>query len=178
MRATGLGPLVVVCALAALQPPAARAADPAEGTYGTFWLDDGDTGDRWELVLRDSVAYRTVEEDFDMALVSIVLASQPVNSERMRAKLGGGEGWWHTHGPHLRVDLCERDGEWAACGFHAQLGGKSISGSGGDDGASVESVTVSEDRVQLRLVTPEPLTFFRDRYGLEAAVDLPIESFE
>jgi hypothetical protein len=168
---------VVVCALAALQPPAARAADPAEATYGTFWLDDGDSGDRWELVLRDAVAYRTVEEDFDMALVSIVLASQPVNRERMRAELDGEDGWWHTHGPHVKVDVCDREGEWAACGLHVQLGGKSISGTA-DGKDFVDSLVVSEDRVQLRLATPEPLTFFRDRYGLEAAVDLPIESFE
>lgn len=108
---------------------------------------------------------------------AVALASQPVNRERMREELGGEDGWWHTHGPHLKVDLCERDGEWAACGLRVQLGGKSISG-WGEDKQVVESLVVSEDRVEARFSAREPLTSFRDRYGFEATIDLPIETFD
>jgi len=176
VRTVVLTTLVLVAAPAAAQP---AAAEVPEGPPGTFWLDDGDTGDRWELVLRDAVAYRTFEEypGGTLTIVSVVLASQPVNRDRMRAELGGEDDLWHTHGPHLKVDLCERDRGWTACGLHVQLLRKSISGSVGDDDI-VESLTVSGDRVQARFATGERLTFFDDRYGFEATIDLPIETFD
>lgn len=162
--------------LVLLAAPAA-AADAEVQSHGTFWLDDGRTGDRWELAFRDAVAFSHFDDLAERMTTSVVLAAQPINRERMREQLGSEDGWWSPHGSYVQLDLCERDGEWRVCSQSIQLGSKSISGNSSTE-RLVESLTVADGRVRARLLNEEPLEFFDDRYGFDVTVDLPIESFE
>ena len=109
--------------------PALAMANNGADSVGTFWLEDGDSGDRWDITFRDVVAYAKYDESLERDETMIVLSDQMINRERMKQELGDDE-WWHPHGYKVEIGLCSRDEGYVICQLNISLSGKSISTSG------------------------------------------------
>lgn len=174
---TRVFPAAMLCLLFAAAPLPLSADD--NGTVeGTFWLEDGDNGDRWDVTFRDGVAYSRYDEDMEQDETKIVLSDQMVNRKRMMEELSG-DGWWSPHGYRIEVGICEWQGEKKICGLNILLGSSSISTSGGEELPTLaKKLEISDDRIVLHLKTDEPLEFFDDTYGIDVTVDVPLIRIE